>query len=140
LTSLLNNSDAKQELYITGHCIEIKKKKEIEIATSNAFECKMVVDDKIYNVWLGGNINPTLRSDLGNELCNKTFENGNLPDFAVCWYYELKKNEWWISLRGKNNISPDLTLIAGKFGGGGHHLASGFTIYNFENFKNVFIF
>ena len=49
---------------------------------------------------------------------------------------EPKYNEWAISLRGHKN-SPDLSVIAGVFGGGGHAKASGFVIKN-SQLRDVF--
>ena len=85
-------------------------------------------ENKTYRLWLGGNINPGFRSDLGNALCSKPFKDGTMPDFAATWQFDPKSEEWWISLRGVPNRSPDLSVITSSFGGGGHPMASGITI------------
>ncbi|QYB17403.1 oligoribonuclease NrnB [Pacmanvirus S19] len=61
-------------------------------------------------------------SECGNTLCKM-----GKAKFALLYRYQLKQNEWWISLRGCEENGIDLTLIAKKYGGGGHPLASGFT-------------
>ena len=68
-----------------------------------------------------------MRSAFGNLLANKKLLNNADPDFGVVWNYSPKDNVWIISLRG-NDTSPDLSLIATHFGGGGHAKACGFKI------------
>ena len=141
MTGLLENSDEKKVyLESAGKFIEAGNKKEVEIGVSNAIEAKMVWQDKVYRIWLGGNVNPVLRSDLGNALCSKSFEDGVIPDFSACWQYEPKSDEWRISLRGEDH-SPDLSVIASSFGGGGHPKASGITIRQpSKGLKELFIY
>lgn len=64
------------------------------------------------------NANNIVASDLGALLYTK-----HAP-FALIFNYE--KGQWKCSLRG--NGSVDLSKIAQKYGGGGHHNASGFMI------------
>lgn len=129
LTKLLDDSENKIEiLKLLGKTSISINNRQIDIGVNNAVEVKMEFDNKMYRLWLGGNINPILRSDLGNALCSKPFADGTLPDFSGCWQYDPKTNEWWISLRGINSRSPDLSVIATSFGGGGHSMASGITI------------
>jgi len=139
LTDLLNDSEnKKKDLESQGKIIELLNKRSIDIALSNAIEAKLKFKDQIFRIWLGGNISPGLRSDLGNELCKKKFIDGNVPDFSATWQFDAKTEEWWISLRGIEGISPDLSEIAALYGGGGHFLASGFT--NPHCLKDVFIY
>jgi oligoribonuclease NrnB/cAMP/cGMP phosphodiesterase (DHH superfamily) len=74
-----------------------------------------------------GTIPLEMRSAFGNLLANKKLDNNGDPDFGVVWNYSPKDNVWIISLRG-NDTSPDLSLIATHFGGGGHAKACGFKI------------
>lgn len=62
-----------------------------------------------------------LRSECGNILAEK-------PDgkFSFVYRYRVVEDEWWVSLRGIKENNIDLTVIAKKYGGGGHPLASGF--------------
>lgn len=142
LTELMENSEEKiKYLETSGKIIEIGKKREIDIGLHNAVEATMCFKDKTYRIWLGGNINPTLRSELGNLLCSKPFKDGSNPDFSACWQYNPKTDEWWISLRSSSKNSPDLSVISLEFGGGGHPNASGFTIGSCsKGLKKIFIY
>ena len=142
LTGLLENTESKIEnLKSMGETIEYSNKRQIDVCVSNALESKFKFEDKTYKIWLSGNINPVLRSDLGNALCSKSFKDGTMPDFSACWQFEPKSDEWWISLRGVSSRSPDLSVIASKFGGGGHSMASGFTIKSSsKGLKKFFIY
>jgi oligoribonuclease NrnB/cAMP/cGMP phosphodiesterase (DHH superfamily) len=112
-----------------GNIILKLHKKELDYSSYKAVEATFKVDNIIYNVWLGS-CSSNLRSDLGNILAyKKNLEEDKFLDFAAIWNYEPKYNEWAISLRGHKN-SPDLSVISGKFGGGGHAKASGFVIKN----------
>ena len=86
---------------------------------------------KHYRVWISTTTQGQLRSELGNLLANKLFEDGGRPDFAVIYQYNFKNNEWWISLRGLPT-GPNLTTIAKELDerGGGHRNASGATLRN----------
>ena len=48
--------------------------------------------------------------------------------------YDKKTKYWKGSLRSNDN---PINIIAGKFGGGGHKLASGFKIKNKRDYKKV---
>lgn len=138
LTDLLENSDLKlKELINLGNIVENINKKQLDICMNNAIEAKMTWNDKIYKIWLSGNINPLLRSELGNLLCSKPFKDGKMPDFTACWQFDPKCDEWWISLRGIPSRSPDLSILASSFGGGGHPMASGITIKSDKNSKGL---
>ena len=141
LTGLLENSEEKKAyLESVGKIIETINKREIDIGVANAIEANLFYKDKKFRIWLAGNINPVLRSDLGNILCSKSFKDGSLPDFSACWQYEPKLNEWWISFRGVPTRSPDLSEIASSYGGGGHQMASGITIKSIKGLKEIFIY
>ncbi len=56
-----------------------------------------------------------LRSELGHRLAKKR------APFAIVWYFD--HNTWHLSLRGDGTI--DLAKLAQKYGGNGHHNASG---------------
>jgi hypothetical protein len=142
MTGLLEDSETKlKNLKSLGELIEISNKRQIDISISNAIEVQMIYNNKTYRLWLAGNINPILRSDLGNTLCSKTFKDGTLPDFSACWQYDPKNNEWWISFRGVPSRSPDLSVLTSSFGGGGHPMASGITIKSsIKGLKEIFIY
>ena len=69
---------------------------------------------KVYAV----NANNIVASDLGHVLSKKQ------GPFAIIFNYE--DLAWKCSLRGDGTV--DVSEIAGKYGGGGHHNASGFII------------
>lgn len=127
----------KQQLIDEGKIILKIQKRELDMAVSKAHKAEFKVEDSTYLVWLGGNITMSLRSELGNLLVNKNFNDDSVPDFAVIWFYEPKVNEWWISFRGGEN-SPDLSVIARKFGGGGHVLAGGTAFKNGKTLLDYF--
>ena len=112
------------------------QKKQMDTAIYRSLEATIKVNETIYNVWLGTTYGD--RSELGNLLTNKPLSSGNLPDFSATWIYEPKANEWWISLRG-HKVSPDLSVIAGAFGGGGHKSASAFSIKSPQTLTDIFI-
>ena len=117
------------------------KKREIDIGISNAIEASFNYGEKTYRIWLGGNVSIGLRSELGTALCSKQFNDGTFPDFSVCWLYEPKTDEWWISFRGEPSRSPDLSVIAKSFGGGGHSMASGMSIKSsIRGLRELFIY
>lgn len=64
--------------------------------------------------------NPEFKSDIGNKIFNK------MPhgDFSCVWDYNLRDNKSRYSLRSTDG-RLDVSLIAKKFGGGGHRNASG---------------
>lgn len=59
-----------------------------------------------------------LRSEVGHELAKKT------GTFAVLYYYE--NGAWKCSLRGAGTV--DVSQVAAKHGGGGHHDAASFIV------------
>ena len=129
LTSLVAfNAGEINKLIDLGNIVLKLNKKELDYCSYKAMEAEFIVENKTYNVWLG-TCSSNLRSDLGNILANKKNLNGELLDFAAIWRYEPKYDEWVISLRGHTD-SPDLSMICGHFGGGGHAKASGFVIKN----------
>jgi oligoribonuclease NrnB/cAMP/cGMP phosphodiesterase (DHH superfamily) len=133
-------TDTDQERFITQELMPYALAAEefnndlLRTACNKATECQLVLPRKdgesntaTYRVWLGTTIG-SLRSDLGNQLCNKPFLDGKLPDLAAIWHYEFSADEWWISLRCLANSWIDVSAIAKEFGGGGHRCAAGFTL------------
>lgn len=64
------------------------------------------------------NSNGILRSQLGNLLVKKH------PPFSIIW--SLRSTYWHFSLRSEKAV--DVSEIAKKYGGGGHHSAAGFNL------------
>ena len=107
-------------------------------ACHKATECQLIIPmtKETYRVWLGTTIG-SLRSDLGNQLCNKPFPDGQKPDLSASWHYEFPADEWWISLRSLDT-GADVSAIAKQFGGGGHMRAAGFTLHAHNNLNTIF--
>ena len=65
------------------------------------------------------------RSDVGNFLA----QDQNCQ-FAAMWRYNFPKDEWYISLRGRDSCNINLSQLTEKYflQGGGHALAAGFMI------------
>ncbi len=138
ITKLLDYSQEQIDDLIKEGIILLKiQKKQLDVAIYRALEATIKVKENIYNVWLGTTTSSD-RSELGNMLANKLFESGELPDFSATWIYEPKLREWWISLRGHKS-SPDLSIVAGVFGGGGHKLAAAFSIKAPLSLNDIFI-
>lgn len=76
------------------------------------------IDNK-YQIVLYCN-SPDLKSDIGNQVFNKY----PIGDFSCVWDYDLYRNQTMYSLRSTNDRT-DVSVIAKKFGGGGHRNASG---------------
>ena len=132
----------EQERFIAGELMPYAIATEefnnelLRTACHKATECQLIVAGKeptptIYRVWLGTTIG-SLRSDLGNQLCNKPLADGTQPDMAAIWHYEFPSDEWWISLRSIDT-GADVSAIAKVFGGGGHMRAAGFTLRASDN-------
>lgn len=68
-------------------------------------------------------------SQLLNEMCSKPLADGSWPKFAVGWHVN-KFGQVKYSLRSTENPETgeafDVSALAQKFGGGGHHKASAF--------------
>ncbi|MCX8513510.1 MAG: DHHA1 domain-containing protein, partial [Candidatus Pacebacteria bacterium] len=69
---------------------------------------------KVYAV----NATSGLRSEVGHRLAEKT------GTFSMVYYYDALDKFWKISLRSVKDF--DVSVIAEKYGGGGHKNAAGF--------------
>ena len=128
LTRLLGGAEFKiKKLEKEGELILRIQNQDIYNAVRDADESKFTYEDKVYRVWLVGNFNLSLRSEVGNKLVTKNFEDGTKPDFAAIYKYDFEENVWWISVRG-NEHSPDLSKICTSLGGGGHACSASFVI------------
>jgi oligoribonuclease NrnB/cAMP/cGMP phosphodiesterase (DHH superfamily) len=137
ITKLLDYTEEQINDIIKEGTILLKvQKKQMDTAIYRSLEATIKVNETTYNIWLGTTYGD--RSELGNLLANKPLSSGNLPDFSATWIYEPKANEWWVSLRGHKE-SPDLSLIASAFGGGGHKSASAFSIKSPQTLTDFFV-
>lgn len=120
LSELHDTKQSKEYFYNIGKSLLEYKKKRID---------KVVNSSALYNFFeykvRMANCDYELRSEVGNEMCAL----GDC-DFSVVWTYSLKDDQWWLSLRlGDSKDDYDLSIIAKRFGGGGHPRASGMTIH-----------
>jgi nanoRNase/pAp phosphatase (c-di-AMP/oligoRNAs hydrolase) len=122
ITELINYTDKdKNKLIEEG--ILVDKVRQITLTEQLEYSerWKMIFNDSLYNIEVG-TIGINMKSEFGNLLANK-----NNANFGVIWNYSPKENIWYISLRGHDN-SPDLSIIAKHFGGGGHAKAAAFRL------------
>ena len=64
-------------------------------------------------------------SELGNELCKIPFSNsGELPKYALIWYVDREVVKYCLRSVGDFDVS----IIAKRYGGGGHKNAAGYSI------------
>lgn len=69
-------------------------------------------------------------SEIGNALAIKC-------DLAVVWYYDHRHKQIKVSLRAHHE-DIDVSVIAQRFGGGGHKLASGFSLPEGSSIESIF--
>jgi oligoribonuclease NrnB/cAMP/cGMP phosphodiesterase (DHH superfamily) len=117
-----------QRICEVGRIANELKDKIIEFEVKRAVEYKFVLDEPNveYRVWAYRGPDE-YRSDIGNALLKRKFNDGNLPDFCINYRYDIERNMHYLSLRGGDH-SPDLTLLCKKYGGGGHKKACGFEV------------
>jgi oligoribonuclease NrnB/cAMP/cGMP phosphodiesterase (DHH superfamily) len=115
--------------------IEVQNK-ILNTQLKQSLEGTFKVGETTYNIRFG-TINRDMRSELGNLMTEKELSDGNLPDFSIVWNYDPSSNAWYMSMRG-SDTSPDLSVIAKHFNGGGHAKASGFET-NKNPFGDLFI-
>lgn len=107
---------------------------EIEIACKTAILRNIYLNKKKYLVWISlFQMNP---SEVGARLARTPARDGSLPDFACICTYNLRKEMWKISVRGRDD-GPDLNQICGEMGGGGHHSAAKFEL-SYQEFDRIF--
>jgi uncharacterized protein len=123
LENLLNKN--VQYFIVQGQSLTEFKNKILQDELNKSFEADFISNENKYRVQVGAISSSDMKSDFGNLLATKPLKNGELPAFGVVWTYNPLGNEWYVSLRG-SDTSPDLTIIASQFGGGGHMKASGF--------------
>jgi oligoribonuclease NrnB/cAMP/cGMP phosphodiesterase (DHH superfamily) len=99
-------------------------------------EWKMQINNITYKIQVG-TAPLSMKSSFGNLLTTKKMSDDTIPDFSVIWNYCPSDDVWTISLRGHDS-SPDLSVIASHFGGGGHPKASGFRLHK-NPFNDLFI-
>lgn len=118
------DDDYKAFIEFGDICMEFEEK-EVAQAVKYATKCKFHLPNssKYYTVQVSDSRN--YRSEIGSRLASMEG-----IDFAVIYNYNIRRDEWWISLRASAQSGTDLTKITKFFpGGGGHKLAAGFTLH-----------
>jgi oligoribonuclease NrnB/cAMP/cGMP phosphodiesterase (DHH superfamily) len=118
-----------EELLSKAQIIHEKHRRIMKYDGKKAIKATMKIGSETYNIWLGSTL-PILTSDFGHYLYMRPFpDDQGMPDFAVVWKYDMRRNIWKYSLRGGKRGDEegiDLSKIASSCGGGGHKAASGF--------------
>lgn len=78
------------------------------------------------------------RSLTGSRLMDLRMLNGDLPDFVAFYRYDLRTDNIFVSLRGRDT-GIDCCEIAERFGGGGHRNACGFEFSTFQPLNTIFV-
>jgi len=114
-----------EDLIIAGEAIERKHHKDVAEIVKLTRRRKLFFGPSHikYNVWVA-NVPHTYSSDAGHLMCGIPFHNGDMPDFAIC-YYDTPYRRFY-SLRSVGDF--DVSVIAARRGGGGHKNAAGYSV------------
>lgn len=125
----------EQKYIAIGETLLAARERDVKTLAKGFWRATMVCDDETYTVMVG-DCNWIFRSDVGNYVMESGETSGSTDkcDFVVLYSYYANTKTFNISLRGKNKV--DLSVVAKKFGGGGHPNASGFSSPNLD-FLNV---
>lgn len=118
-----------------GHLFLVDDERMYSKLTSSATDCVVHSQVEPGVKWLARVVmcDHTYASEVGSRLVSD-----GKCDFAALVRYDLRSDEWWISLRASPDSSIDLTDVVKHFSnGGGHAKAAGFTIYG-NTLKTVF--
>jgi oligoribonuclease NrnB/cAMP/cGMP phosphodiesterase (DHH superfamily) len=117
----------RDSLRLIGGVLEKDRARRIKNASSRGIPC--ILGNK-YRVMAVSCDNDIL-SDVGNQLV----EDNQNCDFSLIYRYDIKSQEWWISLRGRKGSKIILGDVCKEFDpkGGGHPLAAGFSIKSHIN-------
>ena len=110
-----------EKLLSIGSSMIASENRDIE----RAIERSVLVEFEGHRIRLGF-CQSHIRSEVGNGLCN-------MEDclFSATWRYDFRSDQWWVSLRGNDDtvVEVDLSVLVGRYGGGGHPKACGFAIH-----------
>lgn len=146
--------DYLNKAYIINDYKKLIINKYIESAKSVIFKhsdynSEGIINTKLYNVWFIHCNYYDIISELGNQLCSKSINIKDIdtpiyPDFVIIVKdFDIDSNNKLkinISLRSNSYYKPhiNVSLIANKYGGGGHPQASGFSILSTELTKLIY--
>lgn len=113
-----DDKEVMHSIYASGRAIIACQQQLIDECIATASE--PTIDEFGFKV-ITCNAPYSIASELGNKIATEN------PDcIAVVWHYSDKDNTIKHSLRSVGDV--DCTLLAKKFGGGGHKNAAGFTL------------
>lgn len=123
-STLLNDNEIKTVAIPIGTGMKRANDNYIKHALNTSTHQFIEIDDKYFLV---EHLNSTiLKSEIGNKILTKF----PYADFSAI--YSTYNNVTTLSLRSMNDRA-DVSVIATKFGGGGHRNASGMSVYNSNN-------
>jgi oligoribonuclease NrnB/cAMP/cGMP phosphodiesterase (DHH superfamily) len=108
----LENSQKRKKILTEGKVVEQYRNELIKQSVEHAY----LVHFEGYLVYAINETTEAIRSEVAHKLYEKH------PPFAIVW--ALEKDAFHVSLR--SNGSVDVSVLAKKYGGGGHKAASGF--------------
>jgi len=124
---MLNNSEeTKNEL------LSLQSTGEIYINMREHIIDKAIKDVTLMN-WNGYNVGLVNAHMFKSHIGNALLDENDVIQVAMIWH--MNKGKIKISLRSRGNI--DVSVIAGKYDGGGHKAASGFVCETIDDFLCV---
>lgn len=127
----INDKSYIDNIYSIGKKALEFREKSIQNIIKYKLHCKY----KNYNIWLYSSTRD-ITSDVGNRLLKYKLPDNNDVDFTVGFIYDVKSDEFWISMRSSDD-KIDVSEICKELGGGGHRNASGCTYRG--ALKNLFV-
>jgi len=112
LIQKFENTETRKKIIRDGKILLVHQDKMVERLVENA---EPVIFEKIKTFVVNS---PLYNSFVGNEICKKS------SPIAIIWFE--KEGHRFVSLRSNGSI--DVSLLAKKYGGGGHKCAAGFRI------------
>lgn len=82
-------------------------------------------------------------TDLGDRLLGWRFPDDTLPDFVVCWIYDVEEHQFWLSFRSRHDdtFETEVHRIAQEIhpDGGGHRRAAGCRLSGNVQLRSIFV-
>jgi len=105
----------------------IKFKKTVIKNAMMGSDIRIIDNVKVYVINM-----PVIQSDVGSYAVEEKDNEGNYKcDYSIIWRYNAPTKEYYISFRSRGDF--DVSLIAKKYGGGGHKAAAGCTVKNIND-------
>jgi nanoRNase/pAp phosphatase (c-di-AMP/oligoRNAs hydrolase) len=121
----IRDPEKRKSFIEQGHAISKYKKQAVEMAKKT----KHLVTIDGHTMWACNS--KTLHSFVATSMLMESEYN-----IACAYFFDGKKYIMSLRSSDKKEKTPDVSLIAGKFGGGGHRNAAGFSL-TIEQFVNI---